>query len=127
MHWFTFLILAAFVAVGFYVYRRLGEIEREIRAEQQAMAESSPPPQKEAPATETVEKPQAPAAPEQEAGPVERVLAMVEAEPGLKQTELYARLEDLDRRELQKLLRDLDQQGRLRREKQGSSYRLHPA
>ena len=119
MNLFFILLLVALIAAGYYVYQRLLTIEREIRAEQGALIEEDVPivpdsaPQDVEASTDTV-------------GVKDRVMSAVEETPGLAQTELYAKFPDEDRRLLQKLLRELDQAGKLRREKKGSSYRLYP-
>lgn len=128
MNLFFILLLIALIVAGWYVYQRLLAIEREIRADQRALAtekaasENSPA----APVkTETV-----PAATvdteESTAGLTEKIMLVVENSPGMKQTELYAEFPEEDRRDLQKLLRELDDQGCLQREKKGSSYCLYP-
>ncbi len=121
MHWFFILLLIVLIVAGYYVYRRLLEIEREIRAEQRALSEE----------VETSEEQDdiddvAVVSVVEEAGLTEKILARVEDNPGLTQTDLYGYFPTEDRREMQKILRELDQQGRLRREKKGNSYRLHP-
>lgn len=130
MLWIMILFLALFCA-GYYFYKRLVTIEREIRATQQRKVDEPELPKvSEAPAVETpeVETPEV----EQDAqlnaaeNLLEDLLATVRETPGLAQLELYRHFADRDRRELQKMLRELDHQGRLRREKKGSSYRLFP-
>ncbi len=129
MQLFFILLLIALIAAGYYVYRRLLEIEREIRAEQRALVDEDD--------SSSVEAEPAPAPAVQEASAgnetpnsgrelSEAILQRVEENPGLTQTELYANFPGKDRRDLQKILRELDQQGQLRREKKGTSYRLHP-
>ena len=123
MNLFFILLLLALIAGGVYVYQRLVTIEREIRAEQgsENQAETAP-----------EVKPEAP--PRPEPVPVaavnetmdSRIMRLIEETPGLSQTELYEEFADTERRDIQKLLREMDQQGRLRREKKGNSYRLHP-
>ncbi|MCF6179083.1 MAG: FAD-binding protein [Geopsychrobacter sp.] len=101
-------------------------IEREIRATQQRRVdEPELPKASEAPTVETpvVEQDSQLNAAE---NLLEDLLATVRETPGLTQLELYRHFADRDRRELQKMLRELDRQGRLRREKKGSSYRLFP-
>jgi len=128
MNLFFILMLLALIAAGYYVYQRLLKIEREIRAGQlRAAGEEDRPAMK-------PDKGPVPPVPEAAAGDIpfggaglkERIMLAVEGTPGLAQTELYEKLPDGDRRELQKLLRELDQSGQLRREKKGSSYRLYP-
>jgi hypothetical protein len=127
MSWFLLLFLIALAAGGWYLYQRLLTIEREIRQEQrQAAAEAK---QDSAPADlapdSSVEKNGAVQAPAGE--DLNRsILAFVALNQGLPQAELYTQFPANDRRELQKRLRELEQSGRLRREKEGSTYRLYP-
>lgn len=128
---FFILLLLALIAGGYYVYQRLLTIEREIRADQRALAEEQDTPL-ETHTEDAGDEPVAAAVVSVEetasAGNSleDRILALVEESPGMSQPQLYAAFADGDRRELQKLLREMDQQGRLRREKKGNSYRLHP-
>lgn len=57
----------------------------------------------------------------------DEILAAVTNLPGIKQTELYDSFTDVERKQLQKLIRDMDEAGKLKREKQGTSYLLYPA
>ncbi|WP_020676553.1 hypothetical protein [Geopsychrobacter electrodiphilus] len=127
MHWFMLLLLATLIAGGYYVYQRLLTIEREIREEQNLVSDQheehsfveTPPFD-----ASTPEKAPIVTTTEEDLG-VE-ILAFVALNPGLSQAEVYARFPDSDRRELQKRLRKFDQAGSVRREKEGSSYRLYP-
>ena len=130
MNLFFILLLLALIASGYYIYQRLLKVEREIRADQRALVDEDDSPGIE-PDAETAAPEPGPVvdetdAPLEEVGLKGRIMLAVEGSPGLAQTELYAKLPDEDRRELQKLLRELDQAGSLRREKKGSSYRLYP-
>ena len=130
MNLFFILLLIAMIAAGYYVYQRLLQVEREIRADQRALVPEENSPTLDAginspvPASES--KLDASAGLALELGIQERSGQAVEENPGLSQPELYAQFPAEDRRELQKLLRELDQSGQLRREKKGSSYRLYP-
>lgn len=130
MSLFFILLLLALIVGGYFIYQRLRTIEREIRADQAAMSEqqdAEPSPAPEPPEVKSTEKGiELVASSEPEGGLVEQVLKLVEEMPGLAQTEIYSRFDASDRRELQKQLRLLDQQGKLRREKKGNSYRLYP-
>ncbi len=130
MNLFFILLLLALIAAGYYVYQRLLKVEREIRADQRALVdeEESPviKPDPEAPAPESAPVDDDTDAPLEGVGLKDRIMLAVADSPGLTQVELYAKLPDVERRELQKLLRELDQAGTLRREKKGSSYRLYP-
>ena len=140
MFWFIVLLLLA--GAGFYFYQKLMVIEREIRADQDAekAAEQSGPVVATTPvaAQETTDDPVI-VTPEVEkmtsrAAPVadtdmsleDEVLAAVANLPGIKQTELYASFTDVDKKQLQQMLKELDDAGKIRREKKGSSYLLYP-
>ncbi len=126
MNFFFILLLLALIAAGYYVYKRLLKIEHEIRASRPSLAG-----EEDRPATKPDKGPVAPVPEAAEdhvpfgAGLKEQIMLAVEASPGLAQAEIYEKFPEADRRELQKLLRKLDQSGQLRREKKGSSYRLY--
>ena len=129
MNLFFILLLIAFIAAGYYVYQRLLKVEREIRADQHALVEED---------DSVIKSDLEPVAPEpaqkvaesdpiaEDVGLNDQIMLVVEASPGLAQAEIYDKFPGTDRRELQKLLRQLDQTGQLRREKKGSSYRIYP-
>ncbi|WP_029917624.1 hypothetical protein [Pelobacter seleniigenes] len=129
---FGFLILLLVLGGGFYFYQRLKALEAEIRAEQ---ATATPSPSHSDDASPKAE----PARPAGQVHPlvVERaeqtpasaeeiVLAAVRKNPGLRQTDLYGQVATLGNRQLQVLLKEMAEQGRLQRKKQGSSYLLFP-
>ncbi len=57
----------------------------------------------------------------------DEVLAAVNNMPGVKQTDMYSSFADVDKKQLQQLFKDMADDGRLKREKKGSSYLLYPA
>jgi len=142
---FWFIVLLLLLGAGFYFYQKLMTIEREIRAEQGAekaaaapkdsvtRGKAEPEPRQE-PASDPpmvsseVEKMTAKATPvaDESFSLEDEVLAAVINLPGVKQTELYNSFPDVDKKRLQQLIKDLADGGRLIREKQGSSYVLHP-
>ncbi len=125
---FGFLILLLVLGGGFYFYQRLKALEAEIRAEQASPSPSDDRPPKtepdrpagQAPSLVVARAEQAPASAE------EIVLAAVRKNPGLRQTDLYGQVAALGNRQLQVLLKEMAEQGRLQRKKQGSSYLLFP-
>lgn len=124
---FFILLLVALICGGYFVYQRLKEIEREIRAEQQMQKQEEPQTASQAvdaPVEEKAEEENPVAA--RQGGLGVLILQAVARTPGVTQVELYADFPDEERRELQRQLRELDREGRVRREKQGSSYRLYP-
>ena len=139
MFWFVLLLLL--VGGGFYLYQKLVTIEREIRAEQareKASQQASV-----APATASRDdagRPDAEAQPgeqerqEDREGPAQprgsdeaAILARVREQPGIVQVELYPLFASVDKKQMQKKIRQLADDGLLRRERQpGGSYRLYP-
>lgn len=137
MFWFVVLLLLA--GAGFYFYQKMMDIEREIRAEQEAEQATSEVPA--APAatvqrdtsesslvTPEVDKMTTKAVPVADAtlSLEDEILAAVENLPGVKQSEIYNSFADVSKNQLQKLLKELDDAGKLKREKKGSSYLLYP-
>lgn len=56
-----------------------------------------------------------------------RIIALVTRTPGILQTEVYAQFPDENRKSLQAVLLQMDRDGTLSREREGSSYRLFVA
>lgn len=141
MFWFIVVLLIA--GAGFYFYQKMMEVEREIRAEQEAgqpSAEAAAPPapvpepvQEEVSGsslvTPEVDKMAAKAVPVSDASLSleDEILAAVENLPGVKQTEIYDSFTDVSKKQLQLLLKELADSGKLKREKKGSGYLLYPA
>lgn len=141
MFWFIVLLLLA--GAGFYFYQKMMDIEREIRAEQDtgqasagvsAAAEPEPEPAEADNSDSTlvtpeVDKMAAKVVPVADASFCleDEILAAVENLPGIKQTELYSSFADVNKKQLQQLLKELDEAGKLKREKKGSSYLIYPA
>ena len=125
-----FVVVAAAVAGGYYGYRKLQQIEEDIRSEIAAKGladdqpQAAPPSPKVEPATASAET-VAPAVEKSEASLETQVLEVVRQSPGLLQTELYQRFASVERKTLQTTLLRMDKSGVLSREKAGSSYRLH--
>jgi len=57
----------------------------------------------------------------------DEILAAVNNLPGVKQTELYDSFTDVTKKHLQQVLKEMDDSGKLKREKKGSSYLLYPS
>lgn len=53
-----------------------------------------------------------------------RIVALVAGSPGMLQTEIYASIPEEKRKALQTMLLQMDRSGSLKREREGSSYRL---
>ncbi len=140
MLWFVVLLLIA--GAGFYFYQKMLLIEREIRAEQAGAPETAKVPEVSPSDTEesvedssesvlvtpVVENMTPEVAPVGDADfdLADEVLAAVNNLPGIKQTELYVSFADINKKQLQITVKDLADQGQLKREKQGSSYLLYP-
>lgn len=137
---FWFIVLLLILGAGFYMYQKLVAIEREIRAEQEAEESSLeepdmstseeavddlPDPQIVSPEVENMIEKVEPVA-DGDLSLEEEILLAVKNLPGLKQTEIYSSFSDVNRKRLQQLLKDLDSEGKIKREKQGSSYQLYP-
>lgn len=131
MFWFIVLLLV--VGAGFYFYQKLISIEREIHAEQEAYsatlkkAEMSPEDVSAAKGPD-LEKSSSAVHPEkgEATSLAEMVCAEVYKQGGIKQTDLYPLFAATNKKQLQRLIKELADDGRLRREKQGSSYLLYP-
>ena len=132
---FAFIVLLIVAGACFYFYQRLTALEQEIRAEQArakaAAVTPEPPagPEKEEPAP--VVEPIEPVSVEEESKEPEsleeKILAVVAKNSGMKQTELYGMFGDIDKKLLQRTLKEMADSGQLKREKKGNSYLLYPA
>ena len=131
MFWFVVLLLV--VGAGFYFYQKMMAIEREIRAEQVAenehvSPEPEPEPENLAAKPTSLDKENGSATAVQEQSPIEEaIISAVAEKPGIKQTDLYPLFADTSKKQLQKLIKNMSDNGVLRREKQGSSYLLYCA
>ncbi len=130
---FWFIILLLLVGAGFYFYQKLISIEREIHAEQEAYNatwQKAEKPLEDAPAETGSDLEDVSAAPTPESRePLsleEAILAEVSKQAGVKQVDLYPLFSTTNKKQLQKLIKVLADDGKLRREKQGSSYLLYP-
>lgn len=129
MVWFVVLLLLA--GAGFYFYQKLIGIEREIRAEQEAekaratVVKARQEPQIEV--NDEAVKVEPVVESEEGAGLETQIVAAVAEQPGVKQTELYMKFAEVNKKQLQQLLKEMADSGVLKREKKGSSYLLFPA
>lgn len=146
MFWFIVLLLIA--GAGFYFYQKLMAIEQEIRAEQaseaaRASATAGDVPEETVAGKEVHQKavaveppgivveerePTVAETPVADEGvtPEEEILAAVKNLPGIKQTALYESFSDIEKKKFQRMVKKLTDEGQLKREKEGSSYVLHP-
>ena len=131
MFWFIVLLLV--VGAGFYFYQKLISIEREIHAEQEAytvaLQKAEKPPEEVPEAKEPDPKTTPAAVTPQLDEPnslAEMICVEVNNQAGIKQTDLYPMFASTNKKQLQRLIKELADDGRLRREKLGSSYLLYP-
>lgn len=125
-----FVATAGLVVAGYFGYRKLQKIEDEIREDLESRdeAETSGAGIGETPEMKPVVKKEMPS-PVNEASKEEieaLVMEKVRQSPGLLQTEIYDAFADRYRKELQGMMLKMDREGRLHREKKGSTYRLFP-
>lgn len=134
---FWFIVLLLILGAGFYFYQKLMVIEREIRAEQEndlfAQQESKSPEVVDEvqdsvlqPASEPQKVTDKPAVLQGDDALDVMLLEQIRQQPGIKQTELYSLFPDAGKKQLQQLLKEMNDTGRINREKQGSSYLLFP-
>jgi len=140
MFWFIMLLLI--VGGCFYLYHRMVVIEEEIRAGQAIVKKPVEKPLQETQSSEDEESIASPPvvttevenmAPKVE--PVandslnldDEIFSAIQNLPGIKQTELYSSFADINKKKLQQLLKEMDDGGKIKREKKGSSYLLFPA
>lgn len=134
---FWFIVLLLILGAGFYFYQKLMVIEREIRAEQEndlfAQQESKSPEVVDEvqdsvlqPASEPQKVTNKPAVLQGDDALDVMLLEQIRQQPGIKQTELYSLFPDAGKKQLQQLLKEMNDTGRINREKQGSSYLLFP-
>ena len=140
---FSFIVLLVVIGASFYFYQKLTALEQEIRAEQaRARAAAAPPLESpkssvdssphtifdevETPSGAVAEAPSESAAVTAEGGGLEKaIIAEVAKNPAMKQTELYQVFPETDRKQLQTLVKELADGGKIKRQKQGNSYLLY--
>ena len=119
---FGFWVVVAAGGVGGYLaFRRLREMETEIRGEiagRQKKTKSS---------GETARGTAPPQGTRPELTLDSQVLSLIRSRPGRLQTDIYRELSQVDRKVLQELMLRLDRAGLIRRVKEGSTYKLFPA
>lgn len=134
---FWFLLLLVLLGGGFYFYQRMRAIEQEIRAEQVQEKERQQSKQE----TDSHRLPTA--SEENELSPFEPltvaavgaeglgadnpVLVVIQGEPGIVQSELYSRFPEVNKKQLQQMIKRLADDGQIRRQPFKSSYQLFPA
>jgi len=134
MFWFIVLLLV--VGAGFYFYQKMKSIEREIYAEQKiepvpdTTAQEAEKPPVDVPQTTVFDsETKLSAVPQEELESAilePSILAEVAKQPGLKQTDLYPLFAATNKKQLQRLIKEMADAGRLKREKKSSTYLLYP-
>ena len=139
---FCFIVFLLLVGAGFYFYQKLKAIEAEIRAERKDESVHCPASQdsvasdpeknvfeEEAVVVEPVAKSNVDPKPikAEMTGNEAAIIAVVKKQAGMKQTDLYVQLADINKKQLQQTVKDMTDNGVLRREKKGSSYLLYIA
>lgn len=131
MFWIVLLLIL--LGGGFYFYQRLTDLEREIRAEQerekeqqasQGSGETSAAALLEKESAQPLEQTISAADPAAEMveNPILRIIC---TQPGVVQSDLYADLPQLNKKQAQQMVRELVEAGKVRRERQGSSFKLY--
>lgn len=123
-----FVATAGLVVAGYFGYRKLQNIEDEIRSELESRDEHQKSEAGKAAELKPSEKPAAPSQAEEvpDEQPEALMLERVRQSPGILQTEIYDAFASRGRKELQEMLLKMDREGRVRREKKGNTYRLFP-
>lgn len=120
MFWFVVFLLM--VGAAFYMYQRLKVIETEIRDEQLKEKEAETVQQDNKPGPPAVEpsRPESPSVAQEN-----EIVTLIRKSPGIRQTELYCQLDTQSPKQLQQLLKKMADDGEIKREKEGSSFRLY--
>ncbi|PLX97883.1 MAG: hypothetical protein C0623_14270 [Desulfuromonas sp.] len=115
MTWFVLLVLA--LGGGIMLWRWLTTLEKDIRAEIESSGETASP-------SGDSGNSGAGKSVIDAAEPVSRILEVIKVQPGILQKDLYPELADIERKDLQKMLLNLDRSGRISRVRVGNSYQL---
>lgn len=133
MFWFVLILIL--LGGGFYFYQRMIALEKEIRAEQAREKEQQQRASQGSEEASTAARPAVAAtqrvrdfdAPLESAGEVVEnpILRLVCVQPGVVQADLYAELPQLPKKQVQQMIRALVDEGKIRRERLGSSFKLY--
>ena len=122
---FGFFVIAAGAAAGcYYGYRKLQQIEADIREELRGkglapdQGDSSPEQPPETPEKKPQPKPPTVRSLE------DQILSLVRDKPGMLQTDLYGHFQESERKAVQAMLLKMHKAGVLKREKEKSTYKL---
>ena len=115
MGWIYLILL---IAGGVFVYRTLVAIEKEIRAEIEGADTNSSVSRKDdipvvtAPSVVAIDSID------------QRISVAIATRPGIFQTEIYAELQDVEKKLIQKELLNLDRSGKISRVRSGKTFKL---
>jgi len=130
MFWFVLLLIL--LGGGFYFYQRMVALEQEIRAEQERekVQQASQGGEETSVAVplenESAQSAVAVAATDGFEGEVDHpILRLIDAKPGVVQSDIYAELPQLNKKQVQQIIRELVDAGKIRREPLGSSFKLY--
>ena len=127
---FWFIVFLLMLGAVFYMYQNLKTMEKEIREEQLREKELSSQPKapEPEPAVVKVEEKIQPSGDSDNnsvaATEDNEIVALIKANPGIKQTELYTRVETFNTKQVQQMLKKMADAGEIKRQKEGSSYKL---
>lgn len=134
---FWFIVFLLLVGAAFYLYQNLRTMEKEIREEQLREQEQMNKQQGPEPQTEVVESVEETSAVDvmsdegslnvEANSDVEdnELVRLIKENPGIKQTDLYGNVQSYSNKQVQQILKKMADNGEIRREKDGSSYRLY--
>ena len=135
MFWFVLLLIL--MGGAFYFYQRMRALEQQIRADQALEKERQQSQQQKAnvPGSSAVSEASEKSAPVvepesttsggQSVDSRQPVISAIQSQPGVLQTDIYGQLPQLSKRQVQQLIRQLTDEGKIRRERSGSSYQLY--
>ena len=132
---FWFILFLVVLGAGFYFYQRMTTLERQIRVEQALEKErqdselsTTTPATEVASAPVTTSKTASASIPPGDQS-VDKgqdpVLMAIHSQPGVLQADIYDQLPQFNRRQIQQMIRQLVEDGKVRREREGSSYQLY--
>jgi predicted DNA repair protein MutK len=125
---FWFIVFLLMLGAVFYMYQNLRTIEKEILEEQQKEKEEScqnKDPEPKPVTLHAVDAVKSHIDSDNQPEADNELIALIKANPGIKQTELYARISEGNTKQVQQMLKKMSDGGEIRREKEGSSYRLY--
>jgi len=123
MSWFGLLVLLGLAVFGWFAFRELKTMESEILRDIAAKNAAPEQPHDDSDMAEPVMNVVTPVT---DLPLAEQLSRLISAQPGLVQTDLYARMSGFNRKQIQQALLEMDREGVIRREKLKGSYRIFP-